>query len=55
MKRLAADDVEVLRSRRAVDDPDVLLRGHLHEALDPSARVLRTAAFVAVREQQREP
>src|SRR5688500_15309467 len=55
VKSLAADDMEVLRRGRAVHDSNVLLRGHLHEALDPRARVLRAASFVAVRKQKREP
>ena len=46
VERLAAQQVEVLRGRRAVRDPDVLLRGELQEALEPRARVLRPVALV---------
>src|SRR5207245_9768141 len=41
--------------RSAVRDPEVLLRRELQEALEPRARVLRPVAFVAVRQEEREP
>ena len=55
MPRLAPEQVEVLAGGGAVDDADVLLRGHLHEPLDARARMLGPVPLVAVREQQREP
>ena len=55
VERLAAEDMEVLGGGRAVDDADVLLRGELHEALEPGARVLRAVSLVAVRQEEGEP
>ena len=55
VERLPAQEVEVLRGRRAVGDPQVLLRGELQEAFEPRARVLRAVAFVRVRQEQRQP
>ena len=54
-ERLAAEQVEVLRRRGAVGHPDVVLRGELEEALEPRARMLRSLALVAVRQQQHQP
>ena len=54
-ERLAAQQVEVLRGRRDVRDPDVPLGGELQEALDAPARVLGAGTLVAVRQEQREP
>ena len=55
VERLAAEKMEELRRRRAVGDPDVVLRALLQEPLEPRARVLRAVAFVAVRQEQRQP
>ena len=55
VERLAPQQVEVLRRRRAVRDADVLLRGELEEPLEPRARVLGAVPLVAVRQQEREP
>ena len=46
--------MEELRRRRAVDDADVVLSRQLQEALEARARVLRTVALVAVREEKRQ-
>src|SRR5439155_26187408 len=51
---LAAQQMEVLRRRRAVRDADVLLRRELEEPLEARARVLGPVALVAVRQQQRQ-
>src|SRR5690349_19237995 len=55
MQRLASEQMEVLRGRRAVGDTDVALGAKGEEALEPRARMLGALAFVAVRQQQREP
>ena len=47
--------MEVLRRRRAVRDPDVLLGGELEEALELRARVLGPVPLVPVRQEQRQP
>ena len=49
---LAAQQVEVLRGRRAVHEPQVDVGGRLQNALGPRARVLRALALVAVRQQE---
>ena len=51
---LTAQQVEVLRRRRRVDDLDVVLGAHREEALDASRRVLGPLALVAVRQQHDE-
>ena len=53
-RRLAAQQVEVLRRGRAVDQPQVDVGRRLQEALGPRARVLGPLAFVAVRQQQHQ-
>src|SRR5262245_15956020 len=55
VERLAAKDVEVLGSRRTVDDADVLLRCELHETLEAGARMLGPVALVPMWEQQGQP
>src|SRR5438270_9501932 len=52
---LPAEEMEVLRRRRAIGDADVLLRRQLQEALEAGARMLGAVALVAVRKQQRQP
>ena len=52
--RLAPQQVEVLRRRRAVRDAHVDVGGQLQEPFRPRARVVRPLAFVAVRQQQHE-
>jgi len=52
--RLAAQQMEVLRRRRAVGDADVAIGTECQEALDPGARVLGSLAFVPVRQEQGE-
>src|SRR5690348_9031258 len=54
VERLSPQQVEVLRRRRAVRDPQVLLRRKLQEALEAGARVLGAVALVAVRQEERE-
>src|SRR5258705_1694671 len=49
---LAPEAVEELRGRREVDDLDVVLGGLRQESLEPRARMLRTLAFQAVRQEQ---
>ena len=51
---LPAQDVEVVRRRRAVGDLHVVLGAHLQEALEARGGVLRTLAFVAVRQEADE-
>ena len=53
-RRLAAQQVEVLRRRRAVGDADVDVGGELQEPLGPRAGVIRALAFVRVRQQQHQ-
>ena len=53
-RRLAAQQVEVLRGGRAVGDPHVDVGGQLQEPLGARARVIRPLAFVRVRQQQHE-
>jgi hypothetical protein len=55
VERLAAQQVEVLRRRRAGSRPGCCPRRELEEALEPRARVLGALALVAVRQQQRQP
>src|SRR2546426_7254938 len=55
MQRLAAQQMEVLRRRRAVGDADVALGTEREETLEPCTRVLGSLAFVAMGQQQREP
>src|SRR5205085_7110706 len=52
---LPPQQVEELAGRRAVRDPDVLLRRKLEEALEAPARVLGPVALVAVRQEERQP
>src|SRR5918993_238785 len=52
---LAAQDVEIVRGRRAVRDLHVVLRAHLQKALEPRRGMLRPLALVAVREETHEP
>jgi hypothetical protein len=47
---LPPEQVEVLRRRGAVGDLDVVFRRQRQEPFDPRAGVLRTLAFVAVRQ-----
>ena len=47
--------MEVLGRCCRVRHPDILLRSQLEEPLQPGARVLRAVAFIAVREEQRQP
>ena len=51
---LPAQQVEVLRGRRAVHEPQVDVGGRLEEALGSRARVLRALPLVAVRQQEHE-
>jgi hypothetical protein len=51
---LAAQDVEVVRRRRAVGDLHVVLGGELQVALEARGGMLRPLAFVAVRQQADE-
>src|ERR1022692_4693798 len=44
--------MKILRGVRGLRDLDVVFRGQLEEALDAGAGVLRSLAFVAVREKQ---
>ena len=53
-RRLPAQQVEVLRRRRAVDEAQVDVGRRLQEALGTRARVLRSLAFVAVRQQEHQ-
>ena len=52
--QLAAQDVEVVRRRRAVRDLPVVLGAELQEALEAGRGVLRPLALVAVRQQAHE-
>ena len=52
--QLPAQDVEVVRRRRAVGDLHVVLGAHLQEALEAGGGMLRTLALVAVRQQADE-
>ncbi len=52
--QLAAQDVEIVRRRRAVGDLHVVLGAHLQEALEPRRGMLRPLALVAVRQQADE-
>ena len=54
-QHLPAQQVEVLRRRRRLDDLDVVLGAQLQEALDARARMLRPLPFVAVRQQHTRP
>src|SRR5947208_1239792 len=49
---LPADQVEVLGSRGAVGDTDVVAGGELEEPLEAGAGVLRTLAFESMRQEQ---
>ena len=51
---LPAQDVEVVRRRRAVGDLHVVFGAHLQEALEPRRGMLRPLPFVAVRQQADE-
>ena len=51
---LGPEQVEVLRRRRRVGHPDVVLGGEHEEALQPGAGVLRPLALEAVGEQQHQ-
>ena len=51
---LAAQQVEHLRRRGRLDHLHVVVRAQLQETLDTRRRVLRTLAFVAVRQEHRE-
>ena len=53
-QRLAPQQMEVLRRRRAVGDAHVGVGGGVEEALEPRARVVRPLAFVAVGQQQHQ-
>ena len=53
-RRLAPQQVEVLRRGRAVGDADVDVGGQLQEALGTRAGVVRALPFVRVRQQQDE-
>ena len=53
-QRLAPQEVEVLRGRRAVGQPQVDVRRGVEEPLGPRRRVVRSLAFVAVRQEQDE-
>src|SRR5580704_5576074 len=52
---LAAQDVKVVRRRRAVGDLHVVLGAHLQEALEPRRGMLRPLPFIAVRQEAHEP
>jgi hypothetical protein len=52
--QLAAQDVEVVRRRRAVGDDPVVLGAHLQEPFQPGRGVLRPLALEAVRQQHHE-
>ena len=51
---LAAQQVEVLRRRRAIGNADVAFGCQLQVALEAGRGVLRARALVAVRQQQRQ-
>src|SRR5579864_1135697 len=53
-KSLPAQQVKVLRRGRRLRNLEIVLRRKLQKALNARARVLRTLAFVAVRQQQHE-
>src|SRR5215470_5990664 len=53
--RLATQQPEVLRGSGAVCDTYVVLGGHVEEALEASARVVRALALPGVRQEQHEP
>ena len=52
--QLTAQDVEVVRRRRAVGDLHVVLGAHLQPALEARGGMLRTLAFIAVRQKADE-
>ena len=52
---LAAQDVEIVRRRRAIGDLHIVLGAHLQKALEPRRGMLRPLAFVAVRQQADQP
>src|SRR5687767_525816 len=51
---LPAQQMEVLRGRRAVHEPQIDTSGRLQNALRSGARMLRALSLVAVREQEDE-
>ena len=53
-QRLAAQQVEILRGGGGLANLHVVARGELQVALDARAGMLRSLAFVAVRQQQDE-
>src|SRR5260370_5080182 len=52
--RLPAQQVEILRGGRGLADLHVVFRGELHEELHARAGVLRSLAFVAVRQEHHD-
>ena len=52
--QLPAQDVEVIRRRRAVRDLHVVFGAHLQEALEPRRGMLRPLPFIAMRQQADE-
>ena len=54
-QHLPAQHVEHLRGRRGYAHLDVVFGAELQEALEPGRGMLRPLAFVAVRQEQREP
>ena len=52
---LAPQHMKILRGSREITDLNVILGARLQKAFQPSARVFRPLAFVAVREQQHNP
>jgi len=52
--QLAAQDVEVVRRRRAVGDLHVVFGGHLQETLETRRGMFRSLALIAVRQQADE-
>ena len=52
--QLPAQDVEVIRRRRAIGDLHVVFGAHLQEALEPRGGMLRALPFIAVRQQADE-
>src|ERR1700731_5317215 len=53
-QRLPAQQLKILRGVRRLADLNVVLGGELQIAFDASARMLRTLALVAVRQQQHD-
>src|SRR6266545_1024098 len=53
-QRLPAEQVEVLRCRRAVCDAHVEVGGAFQKPLQPSTRVVRSLPFVPVRQEHRQ-